>query len=99
MAKLRWLKSSRDDLKDIYNFIAADSKKYASFQINKIRSRTNVLKNHPKAGKIVKEFQDDEIREIVSGHYRIFYRLISKDLIHIILVHHGARKFPRKKKK
>ena len=99
MVKLRWLESAKDDLKDIYEFIAADSKRYASFQIQKIRNRTNILKHHPKAGKVVKEFQDDDIREIVSGHYRIFYRIVSEELIHIILVHHGARKFPRIKKK
>jgi addiction module RelE/StbE family toxin len=98
MVKLRWLKSARDDLKDIYDFIAADSKKYASFQVQKIRNRTDILKKHPKSGKEVKEFQDEKIREIVSGHYRIFYRIISEDLIHILLVHHGARKLPRKKK-
>lgn len=73
MVKLKWLKSARDDLKDIYEFIAADSKKYASFQIKKIRISTNILKHHPKAGKIVEELQDEEIREIVSSHYRILY--------------------------
>ena len=97
MVKLRWLKSARDDLKDSYDYIAADLKKYASFQIQKIRNRTNILKKNPKAGKVIVEFKDKNIREIVSGHYRIFYRIISTDLIHILLVHHGARKFPRKK--
>lgn len=99
MVELRWLKSAKDDLKDIYEFIAADSKKYASFQVQQIRNRTNILKTHPKSGKVVEEFQDDTIREIVSGHYRVFYRIISEKLIHILLVHHGARKFPRIKNK
>ena len=95
MAELKWLKSARDDLKDIYYYIAADSKKYAGFQIQQIRERTNILKSHPTGGKIVEELEDENIREIACGHYRIIYRLISKDLIHILLIHHGARKFPR----
>lgn len=95
MVKLRWLESAKNDLRDIYEFIAADSKKYAIFQIKEIRECTNILKIYPRAGKIVEDLENDETREIVSGHYRIFYQIKSDQLIHILLVHHGARKFPR----
>jgi len=95
MVKLLWLTSAKDDLKYIYDFIAADSTKYARHQIKKIRERTNVLKNNAYAGKIVREYDSDSIREIVIGHYRIIYRVINEKLIHIILIHHGARRFPR----
>lgn len=91
-------KIGKHDLKDIYFYIAADSKKYADFQIQQIKGRTYILKRHPTVGKIVEELEDKNIREIACGHYRIIYRLISKDLIHILLIHHGARKFPRIKK-
>lgn len=95
MVKLLWLISAKDDLKDIYDFIAADSTKYARHQIKKIIERTNVLKNNAYAGKIVREYDSDSIREIVIGNYRIIYRVINDKLIHIILIHHGARRFPR----
>ena len=95
MVKLLWLTSAKDDLKDIYDFIAADSTKYARHQINQIKERSNVLKKNPYAGKIVKEYDSDSIREIVIDHYRIIYRVISDKLIHVILIHHGARRYPR----
>ena len=95
MVKLLWLISAKDDLKDIYDFIAADSTKYARHQIKQIRQRANVLKSNAYAGKIVREYDSDLIREIVIGHYRIIYRIINDKLIHIILIHHGARRFPR----
>ena len=95
MVKLLWLTSAKDDLKDIYDFIAADSTKYARHQIKQIRERANVLKSNAYAGKIVKEYDSDSIREIVIGHYRIIYRVINDKLIHILLIHHGARRFPR----
>ena len=41
------------------------------------------------------EYGNDEIRELDFGHYRIIYRVMRLDLIHIILIHHGARRFPR----
>jgi toxin ParE1/3/4 len=55
MVEIRWLESAKIDLKDIYDFIAADSKKYAKHQISKIRNRTQILKNQPNAGKVVSE--------------------------------------------
>ena len=95
MVKLMWLESSKGDLKSIYEFIAIDSKRYAKYQVKQIRDRTSILIGNPKAGKIVPEYESESVREIVYSHYRIIYRIINSNLIHILLIHHGARKFPR----
>lgn len=42
-------------------------------------------------GKRVSEIDDDNMREIFEGNYRIIYRIISQNEIHILLVHHGAK--------
>ncbi len=42
-------------------------------------------------GKIVPEFGQKEIREVIEGNYRIIYFLETEDQIQIIRVHHGAR--------
>ncbi len=94
MVQIKWLDSAKEDLKEIYDFIASDSKKYAKHQILKIKSRTNILKTQPLAGKEVREYGDKLIRELVISHYRIIYRVLSSKTIHIILVHHGAKKIP-----
>ena len=85
----------KNDLKEAYEFIASDSKRYPKHQVKPIRNRTNILKRQPFAGKILHEYDESSIRELVSGHYRIIYRIVNEDLIHIILIHHGARRFPR----
>ena len=95
MVKLLWLQSAKDDLKDIFDFIAADSNKYARHQIKQIRERASGLESNPYLGKVVPEYDLNSIREISISHYRIIYRIKHDDLIHIILVHHGARRFPR----
>ena len=95
MVKLRWLQSAKNDLKEIYDFIASDSKRYAKHQVKLIRDRTNILKQQPLVGKPVEEYGENSIRELISGHYRIIYRIVKEDLVHIILIHHGARRFPR----
>jgi len=37
MVELVWLISAKEDLKEIYDFVASDSKKYAKHQINHIQ--------------------------------------------------------------
>ena len=91
MVLIRWLKSARFDLKEIYEFIALDSKRYARFQVEKIQRKTQILKQGNIIGKKVSESNDESVRELIEGDYRIIYRIISKNEIHIILIHHGAR--------
>ncbi|MFL9832452.1 type II toxin-antitoxin system RelE/ParE family toxin [Chryseobacterium terrae] len=91
MVRIKWLKSATIDLKEIFDFISLDSKRYARFQIEKIQNKTEILKTGKITGKRVPEFDDDNVREIFEGNYRIIYRIISKNEIHILLVHHGAK--------
>ena len=78
MVEIRWLKEAKDDLKYIYDYISRDSKRYAKRQVDKIFDRTQILKNHIQAGKIVEEISKREIREILVGNYRIIYRIINE---------------------
>lgn len=91
MVRIKWLRSAKIDLKEIYNFISLDSKRYTRFQIEKIQNKTEILKTGIIIGKRVSEIDNDNVREIFEGNYRIIYRIISKNEIHILLVHHGAK--------
>lgn len=91
MVQIKWLKSAKNDLKEIYDFISLDSKRYAKHQVEKIQSKTDILKTGTVIGKMVSEIDDEKVREIFEGNYRIIYRIISQDEIHILLVHHGAK--------
>ena len=91
MVQIKWLKSAKIDLKEIYDFISLDSKRYAKHQVEKIQSKTEILKTGIIIGKKVSEIDDEKVREIFEGNYRIIYRIISEDEIHILLVHHGAK--------
>jgi len=79
------------DLKDIYDYISRDSKRYAQLQIVKIQTKTEMIKSNIYIGKIVDEKKDENIREIIEGNYRIIYRIISENEVHILMVHHSAR--------
>jgi toxin ParE1/3/4 len=82
VVQIKWLKSAKSDLKEIYDFISLDSKRYARFQIEKIQHKTEILKNGNIIGKKVSEVDYENVREIFEGNYRIICRIISKDEIH-----------------
>ena len=74
MVRIRFTKQSLFDLKEIYDYISYDSKKYAQYQILKIRNSIKILKQYKFSGKIVEEYNDENIREIIEGNYRKIYQ-------------------------
>ena len=96
MVQIRWLKDAKMDLKEIFDYISLDSKRYARLQIERIQQRTKILKSHPNLGKIVVETDNPQIKEIIEGNYRIIYRNVNENRIDILLVHHSARDLKRR---
>lgn len=96
MVEIKWLTEAKEDLRDIYDYISRDSKRYAKRQIDKIFNRTLILRNHIHAGRSVEEINNPEIREIIEGNYRIIYRILTESKVDILMVHHGARDLTRR---
>lgn len=71
MVKIVWTELSVFDLKEIFDYISKDSKRYAKNQITRIKTKTSVLKTSPFSGRIVPELEIKEIRELIEGNYRI----------------------------
>jgi addiction module RelE/StbE family toxin len=71
---VEWTKRALSDLRDIYDFIEKDSKKYAQIQIEKIQNSVSLLKLFPSLGHTLPEFPNSPYREILVGNYRIIYR-------------------------
>ena len=45
----------------------------------------------PQTGRIVPEKNEENLRELIEGNYRIIYEIISADQINILTVYHSAR--------
>ncbi len=87
MVEIRWTPQSIEDIENI----AADSSKYADIQVERFFEIENVLCSYPRHGRIVPELNEDNIREIVMGNYRIMYQIVNDKLISILTVHHSRR--------
>jgi len=91
MVKLNWTDQSVADLINIAEFIAKDSMKYSVIQVKRIRERVKILKNQPLVGRIAPETENESIRELIIGSYRILYRIISEKRIDILTIHHSSK--------
>ena len=94
--KLIWSPAARDDLHDIIVFIARDNPNRAMSFGYELISQTDRLKEFPELGRIVPEYRNADIREIVFRPYRIVYRVNHKNkLCEIARVWHSARGVPQ----
>lgn len=90
MGKITWSVLARQDLWEIHDYIAGDSPFYAEKTIEKFFERVAILEKLPQIGRTVPEFEDETIRELVEGNYRIVYWLQDKNIT-VLRVHHSAR--------
>lgn len=97
MVKIDWTELLILDLKEIFDYIAVNSDRYASLTTYKIYQRVQILADNPFSGRIVPEFNKNPIRELIEGNYRIIYRIKSEIQIDILRVYHSARLLKRNK--
>ena len=94
MRVVLWTEQARPDLAAIRAFISQDSPHYASVVVAQLIAATDRLMTFPESGRAVPEFYNSLIREVVHRPYRIVYRLVGVDQIHILTVHHGSQRLP-----
>jgi addiction module RelE/StbE family toxin len=96
VVKIVWTEISIHDLKEIFEYIAEDSEKYASITSLKIYSRVQDIIGNPHIGRIVPELNKKDIREIIEGKYRIIYQIKNENQVDILRVFHSARLLRKK---
>lgn len=90
--KIKWTVRALNDLQDIYEFIAKDSKRYAQIQVENIQNSVSNLASFPLMGHDVPEFPHLPYREILVGNYRVLYRFEEdQNLVIVMSVVHGRR--------
>jgi plasmid stabilization system protein ParE len=65
--KIRWSPRAAFNLEATCKYIARDSERYASLFAKKIVSLIKALPKFPKIGRIVPEYHDENLREIIYG--------------------------------
>ena len=87
--------SAQADLADIVRYIAQHNSDAAARLGYELITRAESLANFPELGRVVPEFRQPNLREIVCRSYRIIYRTnAARQTLEIVRFWHGARGFP-----
>ncbi len=87
--KVHWTETAEKHLDNIYNYIAQDSNLYAKRMVDRLTKKSMQISDFPKSGRMVPEYEIDQIREVFEGPYRIIY-YIKPNQIDVLAVLHGA---------
>ncbi len=88
--KVFWTDTAVKHLSGIYAYIAQNSPQYARRMVDRLTRRSEQISQFPSSGRIVPEFETEQIREVIEGSYRIIY-YIKTDQIDILAVIHGSQ--------
>ena len=90
MAKIKITPQAKKDIKAIYKYILKKSYQNAEMISEEIIKKIDSLNKQPDRGKIVKELNNPQIRELTLFKFRIIYR-IKALVVEIITVQHSSR--------
>ncbi|WP_421874866.1 type II toxin-antitoxin system RelE/ParE family toxin [Marinoscillum sp.] len=75
MVEIRFAESAWDDLDSITDYIAQDSVRYVQEFGNNVFEAIDRLHDFPRSGRIVPEFKNEDLREVIFGKYRCLQNL------------------------
>ena len=92
---LTWSPTARLDFWDLLSYVSESDRLAAENFGLRVLETLERLKQFPESGRMVPEFRDPTIREIIRRPYRIVYRLKRDEkLVEIARVWHAARGIP-----
>jgi addiction module RelE/StbE family toxin len=92
--RLEWSPQARSDLEAIEDYIARDDPRAAAAWTERLIERAEKATATPRGGRMVPEWKDPEIREVLLRTYRIIYR-IEADCLRILTVFEGHKRLKR----
>ena len=90
MTKITWSNRALNDLHAIREYYLPNAPTFAERITDEIFGKIDLLENHPLAGRIVPEFQENRLRELITGRYRIIYELMEGNRVDITTIHPSA---------
>ncbi len=91
MARIIWSKRGLNDFHEHLLFIEKTSLQNAKQIAKTIMKKIDMLENFPEMGRIVPEFNQKEIRELIVYQYRVVYRVKSIDTVEVISIYHSKQ--------
>lgn len=93
MTEIVWSPRAVADVEEIRSYIANDAPAWADLTVRRLVSAVERLREFPESGRVVPERRSPELREVLSGPFRIVYRRTGSG-IEVVTVFRGTRLFP-----
>ncbi len=90
MDRIIWSPTAVADLAEIYEYISRDSQNYAAELLEELMLAPRRFQKFPRIGRIVPEYEIENLRELIIGSYRMVYELMP-NTVQIIGIIHGRR--------
>lgn len=87
MADIVWTQTAIEDLQAIGKYIEKGSFYYSKIVVQKIYNAVSRLEDFPMSGRKIPEFDNENLREVLSQNYRIFYFLEENQVSILTIVH------------
>jgi plasmid stabilization system protein ParE len=91
--RVHWTARALARLDAICSYIAKDSPPAAAAMERRLLLRSRQIAAHPRSGRMVPDYERDDVRELIEGNYRIIYR-IRTDQVDVVAVMHCAQLLP-----
>lgn len=93
--RIEWSKTSLGDLRDMVRFIAKDDPRTAERFGERLIRRIEETALFPRTGRIVPEYRNETVREVVVTPYRLIYEIDDgRGVLNVLRIWHGARGEP-----
>ncbi len=91
--EVAWAETASDDLAEVAGYIAKGSEFYAAAVVRELIAAARSLDLFAQRGRVVPEYRDPSIRELLVRDYRLVYE-VGESVVHVLRIIHGARPLP-----
>jgi len=90
--KVFWTEAALSQLHAIHDYIAQTSPDYALRMVDRLTKRSIQIAEFPFSGRMVPEYELNEVRQLLEWPYRIIYLVDSaQSRVDVLAVVHGSR--------
>jgi toxin ParE1/3/4 len=93
--KVLWAESALAQLQAVHDYLAQTSPEYALRIIDRLTKRSIQIARFPFSGRMVPEYELNEVREVIEGSYRIIYLIAPEQKVEVLAVIHTSREAQR----
>jgi plasmid stabilization system protein ParE len=84
---VRWTEKALSDLTRLYEFLAPANKSAAVRIVRALSKAPNILRDTPRIGEVLHQFEPREVRHIFAGDYEIRYEVRGESIFVLRIWH------------